>query len=142
MVIQRWQTVFLLLASIFVIVFCFVPVGALTDQAGDTSIVTPAGYTPYLILNLVAAALLLIAIFMFSNTRRQRSITLIAMLLIVVSIGIGVYFICSAASASSVSAGSFGAGSILLPAALLAAIIAYRLILSDEKLLKSYDRLR
>lgn len=140
MVIQRWQTVFLLLASVFIIVFCFIPVGVLTDSAGDTFTVYPCDYTLYLILNLAAAAILLIAIFLFSNTRRQRTVTLIAMLLIEVSLAIGIYFIFTSLPDSP--KGDFGAGSLLLPAALIAAFIAYRRILADEKLLKSYDRLR
>ena len=140
MVIQRWQTVFLLLASILIIVFCFIPVGYLTDTAGDTIAVYPCNYTLYFTLNIVAAAILLFAIFQFRNTRRQRAITLIAMFLIEVSLAIGIYFIFISIPDSP--KGDFGAGGLLLPAALIAAFIAYRRILADEKLLKSYDRLR
>ena len=140
MVIQRWQTVFLLLASIFIIVFCFIPVGYLTGAAGDTITVYPCNYTLYFTLNIVAAAILLFAIFQFRNTRRQRAITLIAMFLIEVSLAIGIYFIFISLPDSP--KGDFGFGSLLLPAALIAAFIAYRRILADEKLLKSYDRLR
>ncbi|MDE5935452.1 MAG: DUF4293 domain-containing protein [Muribaculaceae bacterium] len=140
MVIQRWQSLFLFISAILVAAFCYIPVGCLTDEAGAIHIIRPDGYTPYLILNIATAVILFIAIFMFRNTRRQKLATLIAMLLILVSTATGVYFIITATQ--EVTTGSFNVGCLTLPAALVFAFMAYRRILADEKLLRSYDRLR
>lgn len=135
MVIQRWQTVFLLLAAIFIVIFCFIPVGNIDGRA-----VVVSSHPIYLALNIVAALTFFIAIFMYGNTRRQRRVAIIGMLLVVASMVMGICYICGSAAPETHC--SYGAVCLLLPAALIEAIVAYRRILADERLLRSYDRLR
>lgn len=143
MVIQRWQSVWLLIAAILVGVFCFVPMAVLPAdpaEAASASLVAPLDYPAYFIVNLVVAVLLFLAIFLFKDTRRQKQVTMICMLLLVVS----------AATACCVVYGWTTAGGalewmgsiFLLLGALVFAFLAYRGIRSDERLLRAADRLR
>ena len=92
-----------------------------------------------LILNIVVAALLLITIFMYHNLRQQMKMTILAIVLICASmvtsgfvIGVGME------NATPVLLG----GVVLLVLALLFALLAYRGMKRDHKLLRSMDRLR
>lgn len=140
MVIQRWQTVFLFLAAVLTVIFCFIPVATVIKTSGiESTIVFDSPY--FLIFNLATAALLFIAIFLFTNTRRQRLITLIAILLIAIQICFIARMFYKASYYYDWTI-SLRFGCLLLPAALIATFMAYRRILADEKLLRSYDRLR
>lgn len=143
MVLQRWQTVWLLIAAILVCVFCFVPMALVKSDALNPDSVTflyPCDMPVLLTLNVLVAVLLVIAIFLFKNTGRQKTLTLVSMLLIAVS-----------AASESIVLFSLNAdeeqvewmGSIfLLVGAFVFAWMAWRGIRSDEKLLRAADRLR
>lgn len=86
MVIQRWQTVWLLMAAILAAVFCFVPMASIADDMSPESatFLRPADIPVLFVVDGVVALLLFIAIFLYKNTARQRTVTLVSMLLIVV----------------------------------------------------------
>lgn len=140
MVIQRWQSVLLLIAAVCMVVFCFVPFASVSDspQAVESvTLITPSRFIVFFVLNLTIAALLFIAIFLFKNMRRQRTVTLLSMLLIVVSAVTGAFI-----AYGSEAGGQLGCGMILLALALVATLWAYRRIGADQRLLRAADRLR
>lgn len=143
MVIQRWQSVWLLVATVLVAVFCCIPMACVPGEMNDPNSVTlmrPVDVPVFMVVNIVVALLLFLSIFMYKNTRRQKTLTLISMLLIVVIMateGLLLY------NWNNVYGGIEWLGSIfLLLAALVFALLAYCGISHDEKLLKAADRLR
>lgn len=144
MVIQRWQTVWLLVAAVLMGVFCFVPMARVATDLPDPNSVTflyPIDMPVLFTLNALVGVLLLIAIFLYRNMRRQKMLTLVSMLLIVASIVAEaiVLFTWDGENGSKVK----WMGSIfLLVGAFAFAWLAWRGISSDEKLLRAADRLR
>ena len=93
----------------------------------------------FMVLNILIAVLLFIGIFLFKNIRRQMTVTLASMVLICASIvTFGFVLYVGMPGAHIVWTG----GVLLLVAALIAALFAYRGMKKDKKLLSSYDRLR
>ena len=138
MVIQRWQSVFLLLGAIAMAIFCFVPMGSFSD--GDSVInLMPVDYPVFLTVNILVAVLLFIAIFLFKNTRRHKTVTLVSMLLIATSAVTGGFLIYGDSRGAEIE---WLGGVILLVITLVFALAAYRGISHDERLLRSYDRIR
>lgn len=81
MVIQRWQSVFLLLSAIMMGIMAFVPF-AVTESGG----IYPIDYPFLMVLNLLVAVLLLINIFLYKNLQFQIKLSTINSLLILGSI--------------------------------------------------------
>ena len=143
MVIQRWQTVWLLVATVLVAVFCCIPMAIVPGEVNDPNSVTfmrPVDVPVFMVVNIVVAFLLFLSIFLYKNTRRQKTLTLVSMLLIVVVMVTEVLLLYRWNDAYG---GIEWLGSIfLLLAALVFALLAYRGINHDERLLKAADRLR
>lgn len=141
MVIQRIQTLFLLLAVGFMALFCLTPFATL-DAVEAADSVTPVFVKDapvYMILNIVIAVLLFLSIFMFKNLKRQMTITLASMVLICASIvSFGFVLYVGMPDAHIIWTG----GAVLLVCALVCALLAYRGMKKDKRLLSSYDRLR
>ena len=138
MVIQRWQSLILLIAVVVMSLFCFTP----WAQVVTTDTVTPLYVTDtpvFLTLNLLIAALLFISIFMYKNLRQQMRVVQLTILLISASIvtGAAILFV-GRPEAEQIFAG----GTSLLVVALILAIAAYRFMRRDRRILSSYDRLR
>ena len=143
MVIQRWQTVWLLVATVLVAVFCCIPMAIVPGEVNDPNSVTfmrPVDVPVFMVVNIVVAFLLFLSIFLYKNTRRQNNLKMVSMLLIVVVMVTEVLLLYSWNDAYG---GIEWLGSIfLLLAALVFALLAYRGINHDERLLKAADRLR
>ncbi len=142
MVIQRWQSVWLLFAAILVAVFCFVPVAVVIDPATElaTANLTMADFPVLAIVNGLVALLLFLAIFMYKNTKRQKTVTLLSMLLICV---VAVVTVTIALRGNTEAARvEIGGSVVLLLGAVIFTAMAYRGIRHDEKLLRAADRLR
>ena len=131
MVIQRWQSVFLLLAAIMMGCSCMLPLATI----GETTL-TPASQPVYLVLNALIAVLTLISIFLFKNLSRRK--TVVNIFLIVASIITAGIMIFSTADAAIDWTGA----PLLVICSLVLTLAGYRRICADEKLLKSYDRIR
>lgn len=141
MVIQRWQTVLLFIATVLMVVFMFVPMA--TFGEGELSVpVRPTHYPGYVVLNVVIALMLFISIFMYRNIKMQRRITIISILMIAVSAVTGGLYIYGPAGPSGAVEIVWTGGVLLLILACLFAIGAYRRIVADQKLLSSADRIR
>ena len=140
MVIQRWQSVYLLLGVFAMILVCIRPFGMIMspDGAIDTELVA-IDFPVFLIVNILTGLLLLIDIFLFKNLKLQRMVAAICVLLI----------IASAVSAAIVLA-SYGdlwqvawyGAPVGIVCALICTILARHRMGEDEKKLRSYDRLR
>lgn len=141
MVIQRWQSLLLLIAVVLMCIFCATPYAMRTSlEAADSMTPVYASEAPvFLIVNIVIAVLLFMAIFMFKNLRRQMTVTLLSMVLIVTScVTMGILMYATMPDAKLIWAG----GILLLFGALVCALAAYRFMRKDRNLLRSYDRLR
>lgn len=141
MVIQRWQSVLLLLAVILVAVFCSTPLATYTvDNSPESLSAVYVKDAPVLLtVSLLVAVLLFFSIFMYKNLKRQMTVTLLSIVLIVATIVTGFFVVYNAYPGAEFVI--FG-GLLLLVITLVLAIGAYRLMGSDLKKLRSYDRLR
>lgn len=138
MVIQRWQSVFLLLGAIAMGVFAFL---------SPASVVMPDGVAqwhaldtlPLFVLDCLVAVIGFIAIFLYSNLKLQKRVAMISMLLTLVSLALTVV----APGMATEGVSTVWTWPIGLP--VVAAIFfgwARRRMAADERLLKGYDRLR
>lgn len=135
MVIQRWQSVLLLISAIFVALAGILPYAVTANGIDVCAVQTPV----LLCVDILVALLLLIDIFLYRNLRYQMKVTRLALGLIVVL---------EAAIAAHTCAGLEGAtisiiGGIVMPMlALISSFVALRLMHRDYRLLRSADRLR
>lgn len=157
MVIQRWQSVMLLIAGVMMGIFSFCSLGQIQAEAYTFDITalgisregiatSPDEATGINTLILFIVALLgcilpLINIFCFKNLNLQKKVALMSGLFAAAS-GIIVAFTASG-FASEFQANIGWSTFICAPViALIADIMAYRLIASDQKKLRAADRLR
>lgn len=141
MVIQRWQTVFLFLGTVLMVLFCLLPFANVTVDA-EIMKLHPSDFPVYLILNVLIAVLLFIAIFLYRNLKRQKTVTLVSMVLIACSAVTGGITLYGPSAPEGAVDIIWGGGMVLLIVALLLALAAYRGIKKDQRTLSSYDRLR
>lgn len=141
MVIQRWQTVFLFIATALVVVFMLVPFANVSTDAGIAQL-KPTHYTGYLILNVVIAVILFLAIFLYRNIRFQKKITLISMVMMAVSVVTGGFCLYGPQVPWKEVEIIWGGGIVLLIIAMLLALAAYRRMTADQKLLSDSGRIR
>ena len=134
MVIQRWQSVFLLLGAILSATISFMPWATV-----EGSIVTLSTNTIALTINILVAVLFLLAIFMFRNLRRQMNVTLIATVLLAIN---NIAAICLTYIGDPAGTLAWYGGFIVFIAAIICGSMAYSRISADMDLLKSADRLR
>lgn len=141
MVIQRWQTVFLFIATVMMALFTFLPFASVTVDAQVIAL-HPKDFPVYLVLNLLIAALLLISIFKYRNLKVQKKVTVLSMLLIVCSGVTGGFLLFGPNAPKGAVELVWAGGILLLLFALLFAVLAYRGINKDQRTLSSYDRIR
>ena len=135
MVIQRWQSVFMFVAAVLMVAVNFMSWGVVDG----TMWVTPVDFPVMLTLDLLTAVMLLIAIFMFRNMALQKTMVRISALFVVVSAiagGLAIY------NGDYDGVLDFKGGVWALVGALVLIVMAIVRIASDERLLKSSDRIR
>lgn len=132
MVIQRIQSIFLLLAIACIAVYSFMPFahkGELTFTACDA--------LPFLIVSILTMVMLLINIFLFKNLRSQIRLTVINTLLIVATT------VTAAVCAFTSLEASLDYPWLALPlGAIIATMRARAAMIADRNLLASADRIR
>lgn len=156
--IQRIQTIWLLLASVVILGLFIFPYLNYTDLVGlgkkllvtgeysavNNESVKQSSFTLQMIATIAIALVPLITIFQFKNRKLQIKLIYTAMVLIAL-LGIWMYFT-SAATLDLISqkfgAHNIGVGFFLLPVAIIFMSLAIGGIRKDEKLIKSADRLR
>lgn len=148
--IQRIQTLYLLLAIGLMVAFFFVPFGytGLTDVAtgqfvekslkaiSEIGLIIPVG------LSLLC---MVIAIFAFKRHPAQKMLIILSALLIGACIGVVIYILTAGLGNTNPEINehtAWGGGGLLLVAALLALLGAYRGVATDERILRNFDRLR
>lgn len=141
MVLQRWQTVFLFLGAVCMVLFTFMPFASVNIDA-QVAQLHPKDYPVYLVLNLLTAVILLIAIFKYRNLKQQKKVTLLSILLICCSAVTGGFLLFGPNAPQSAVELVWAGGILLLVAALICALAAYRGISKDQRTLSSYDRIR
>lgn len=141
MVIQRWQSLFLLTACVLMCVLCLTPFAQIT--AAEAAIAPTELFVKdapvFMILNIVIAALLFIAIFLFKNLRLQMRVTVITIVLICASAVTGGFIVYGSMPDAEII---WTGGVLLLALALVFAVFALRFMKKDHRRLRSYDRLR
>lgn len=140
MVIQRIQSLFLLIASVLMLLFIFV-VPVATVHAGDAvTTVYVKDVLELLVINAIVAALLFVCIFLFKNIKMQIKATLLTIILLVVAMATGA-FILSAKMPEGTEVAWVGSA-IITVFALIFALAAWSRMRRDHKTLRDYDRLR
>lgn len=137
MVIQRWQSVFLLLSAVMMGIFTFTPFAQVSIDNTTLCISSHNSSIPYLVLNILIDILTLISIFLYKNLKQQKSITLITILLTIASIVSGILL------AKSIGSDVNWNWTCCLPIlSIILLFMAHSRMRADERLLKSYDRIR
>lgn len=135
MVIQRWQSVLLLISAIFVALAGILPYAVTANGVDVCAVQTPV----LLCVDILVALLLLIDIFLYRNLRYQMKVTRLALGLIVVLEAAIAAYTCAGLEGATISI----IGGIVMPMlALISSFVALRLMLRDYRLLRSADRLR
>lgn len=135
MVIQRWQSVLLIISAIFVALAGILPYAVTANGVDVCAVQTPV----LLCVDILVALLLLIDIFLYRNLRYQMKVTRLALGLIVVLEAAIAAYTCAGLEGATISI----IGGIVMPVlALISAFVALRLMLRDYRLLRSADRLR
>ena len=139
MVLQRWQSVYLLVAVFAMILGCILPFGAIMADGTTITKLMPADYPVLLTLNILIGIILIIDIFMYKNLRSQKMVAAVAALLCVASLITQVV----ALTRNEAPFALVWNGSIIATfCAFVCALMARYNMTRDEKILKSYDRLR
>lgn len=156
MVIQRWQSLLLLVAVVMMCCFTFFSLGQVQTpdysfnftSLGFTYEGESTGHAPegmflstwyFFILSLTTALLMLIDIFMYGNLVLQKKVCLVTILMAIAAAAT-----CGCLGYTAVEGGTIGWSTNILSViiAVVAAILAYGCMRRDHNRLKSVDRLR
>ncbi len=158
--LQRIQTIFLLLVVICMSVTFFFPLWTLLAEDGSkiyelfnlklNSYSPEDGslnelYFPYSFVASLAAASITIAIIeitKFNNRLLQMKLGALNAMLMAATMGLSVYFATDLITSEVSNGGKYGLGLFLPAAAMICNIIANRFIRKDERLVRSVDRIR
>lgn len=151
--IQRIQTIWLLLAAITICCLLFIPMVTATAGGLEYHVLATGLYQttgdvtkqleanlPLLITTIVVAIISIINIFNFKNRTNQKRLILANVILI-----IGLSFWCSQYAKKipgGLETANYNAGMFLPVVAIFFCVLAMRGINNDEKLIRSADRLR
>lgn len=139
MVIQRWQSVFLFVAAVMMLIFSFSPIAVVKVDSTLTNFHPYHDAPVFMVVNLLIATLLIICIFLYKNLRRQMTVTLVSIVLIAVSMVSGAFILFKGQSDAIIE---LAGADVLLFGAMIMAMFAYRNMRKDKKTLSSYDRIR
>ena len=157
--IQRIQSVFLLMAFLAAIALFFYPLAGIYSNLtaykfyiyelknmvpGEVSRFTFMTTFPLLLLNVIIAVLSIICIFLYKSRVRQAKIVRLAILLEIILIAL-VFFVYASIIEENLNASPdyMDEAGIYFPLiSLIFLILANRYIMKDEKLVRSVDRLR
>ncbi|MGJ3233578.1 DUF4293 domain-containing protein [Marivirga sp.] len=159
--IQRIQTIFLLIVGLAMLVFLFAPIWQKVDSSSGASYTLTAFYlemvsapedgvknefVPYVvpgILGLLAVCIAFIAIGMYKKRMRQIMLSTLNSILIGTALGLSAYWATQAEGEFLPGIqGNYSYGLFLPAIALVFNSLAVRFIRKDERLVRSMDRLR
>lgn len=134
MVIQRIQTVWLLVALVFIVLIGVLPLATL--KAGSSLFVTDL---PVLIVvDVLIGVLLFMSIFLFKNLKLQKKVTLLSMVMMVVLGVVSAFFIYRTSPDAEIE---WTGAILMLLGSLVFAYMAYQGMARDERKLKASDSL-
>lgn len=156
MVIQRWQSVLLLIAGVMMGLFSFLSLGQVQlpnlslnftalgfSVEGIPTNGGPAGYVlhtvPLFAVSLLSALLSLLAIFMFKNMQLQKKLCYFTVFFIVAACCVAAVYGYRSFPGASASWSSLVIAPVV---ALVAVLAALKCINSDQRKLRSIDRIR
>lgn len=137
--IHRLQTLFLLLAVVCIGVFCCTPFAIISKPVAEATQIYAKDAPIMLTVSLLIGVLLFIAVFLYKNLKLQKTVTLVSMVLLAAAIVTGFFIVYSVIPGAQLII--FG-GLLLLFAALVCALAAYRGINRDHKTLKELNSFR
>lgn len=153
--IQRIQTLYLLVVTVFMAITLFAPIATFTAASGDIFTLsafelsngTQSESTVWMgILLVLATVLPLVTIFLFKNRQLQLRLCGAEVVLLLGAIAfVAIYYWLSASNALEnieIVHRSFGWAAIMPIVALVLAFLATRSIFKDEILVRSLDRIR
>lgn len=157
--IQRIQSIFLLLAFLAAVALFFYPLAGIYSNLtaykfyiyglknmvpGETSLFSFMTTFPLLLLNTLVTALSLICVFLYKNRVRQAKLVRLAILLDIILIALVFFVYASIIERNLLASPDYldEAGIYFPLISLIFLILANRFIMKDEKLVRSMDRLR
>ncbi len=144
--IQRKQTIWLLLAVVLNVFAVFTDIYRWTEKTASGDVqheLKVNNHYPSLILLIAAISLPSVAIFMFANRKKQLGVTAMAMVACMSAISMNLARVSSTTKDIAAAAnGTYWIGAILPLVAVVFLVLAIIGIKSDDKLVKSMDRLR
>lgn len=136
--IQRIQSVYLLLVVCAVIAFIFIPFGVATTEVGKEILIIK-NIMVFVLSGILISLIAIVALLLFRNRTLQLKIVAINILFSFVLIGLFLYGLTAHVGWSKYT---FGIGAIIPIFILLFNVLAYLGIKNDDNLVKSMDRLR
>lgn len=149
--IQRKQSIWLLIASLSILLTLVIPYGIHTESTIGSELVTTTdlllgGHKILMIFVVITSLYLLVLIFLFKNRKQQMKLTLLGMLMILGILAYQIYDSNFHEVSNKLVIGLLGNKlylGILIPIiTIFFLILAYSGIRSDEKLVRDSDRLR
>ncbi|MFT5616974.1 MAG: hypothetical protein ACI85I_000190 [Arenicella sp.] len=156
--IQRIQSIFLLIASVAAFSMIFLPVWVKVDEAAQTQVLLDTKKMTYIengkeksetntiALSILAGLSSIVAmgsLFSYKNRMTQIKLNLLNSLLLAGTVGLMCYYYADATQLfNPEDQGKFGIGFFAPMLALICNSLSNRFIRKDEKLVKSVDRLR
>lgn len=150
MVIQRIQTLYLIIAIALMTAFFFMPFGytQFTDAVTGSTVEEPLKGIMFIGLIIpisVCLLTLVLAIFTFKSPSIQKLMVIISALLVGACVGVVIYILSGGLideNPEYTTRTLWGGGGLLLIATWCALGAAYHGISADQRLLRSYDRIR
>ncbi|OJU56302.1 MAG: hypothetical protein BGN96_14785 [Bacteroidales bacterium 45-6] len=146
--IQRIQTIYLLLAIVLLAIANLVPLASFQLPTGEliqVSVISGSHTNltlPILSLSILSAILSAVSIFLYKNRKRQILVAYLALFPLLLLAGFFIGFTYGS-GASSAHLSLVSVKGIILPAiAVILILLAIRKIKADEKLVRSLDRIR
>jgi len=140
--IQRKQTIWLLLAAIAGFLITRVPLYAGTLVGEVVKTYTATENLLLFAVTIIAALLALVAVFLFKNRKLQMKLAVTGVIVSVALIALEVWQVAEFGRTNSILRGTYSWGALLPIAMTIFFILAAVNIRKDEKLVKSLDRLR
>lgn len=140
--IQRIQSVWLLLAAFATGLLFKLPVFAGTLATGETKELLVGQNYLLFVVTAVLVLFPLMAIFLFKKRSTQKALIWVSILLQLVFVGLIWMEVNDFAAAGAFKSSIYKPGAILPIVAIVLLVLAYRGIRKDEKLIKSADKLR
>ena len=150
--IQRIQSIYFLLASIFQILFSYVTLITFTSPVGAETYSVSGIYNPEgvliaedyknLVLCLINATLIFVTIFLFKNRTRQMKMAKVFVLIGLVQVSFLIMKFINLHGHQDVTDVSLSLGVVFLPLAIAFGYIGGKYVKKDNDLVKSVDRIR